>query len=222
MGSLVNFDITKEGNLRISIPNFDKVKALREDANYSTEEDEKTADLFNGLEEFSGENPCAEFCEIVEIMHNDKLDWDNKLAEIIEYQTSNGWTFLTDEQKAQIGALTGSPVLSEDIDIDDQGDVVSIGKAYWYPNHQVMDYLEELLKEGEVIFEGSDEEEETSNVTYSLLVSNVGWVIRDDADKGKVKALYDDYVKRGIYEQVSMWASDDPDPIEMHDDPAGE
>ena len=32
-----------------------------------------------------------------------------------------------------IGALTDAPILSDDIEYDDEGEVVRVGAVYWYP-----------------------------------------------------------------------------------------
>lgn len=50
--------------------------------------------------------------------------------------------------------------------------------------------------------------------TYSLLVSNVGWVRSDCPDYAEVKQLFDEYAESKQYEQVTMWSSDEHDPIE--------
>jgi hypothetical protein len=50
--------------------------------------------------------------------------------------------------------------------------------------------------------------------TYSLLVSNVGWVRNRVTDYNEVKRLFDEYSKTGEYEQVTMWSSAEHDPIE--------
>lgn len=55
-----------------------------------------------------------------------------------------------------IGALTSSPIIVKDLDIDDNGDFASVEKTWWYPNYQVSDPIEILLKHGYVIFESGD------------------------------------------------------------------
>jgi hypothetical protein len=51
-------------------------------------------------------------------------------------------------------------------------------------------------------------------VTYSLLVSNVGFVRRNCPDHAEVKQLFDSYAASKEYEQVTMWSSESDDPIE--------
>lgn len=58
----------------------------------------------------------------------------------------NGYCDLTD----MIG-LTSSPIIGYDIEIDDNINYVS-GDVYWFPNYQIENPFETLLKEGSVIF----------------------------------------------------------------------
>ena len=54
---------------------------------------------------------------------------------------------------------------------------------------------------------------------YTLLVSNVGWVVsysQHITDYDTIKALFDEYVASGKYEQVSMWSDQEDDPIEEY------
>ena len=55
--------------------------------------------------------------------------------------------------------------------------------------------------------------------TYSLLVSNVGWVRSDCPNYNAVKKLYDEYVASKEYGQVTLWSSAQDDPIEFYYDP---
>lgn len=50
--------------------------------------------------------------------------------------------------------------------------------------------------------------------TYSLLVSNVGWVCNACSDYEEVKSLFDEYARSKRYAQVTLWSSEDHDPIE--------
>jgi hypothetical protein len=58
----------------------------------------------------------------------------------------NGYWDLTD----RIG-LTSSPIIGYDIETDEDLNYVS-GDVYWFPNYQVENPFETLLKEGFVIF----------------------------------------------------------------------
>lgn len=60
-------------------------------------------------------------------------------------------------------------------------------------------------------------------ITYSVLVGNLGWCGQDIESEEQARIYYDEYVAiskgklgighRGYDEQVSLWASDDHDPI---------
>lgn len=75
---------------------------------------------------------------------------DSKLAQVIEWQLGNGWSFVRPED---IGALTEAPILTEEIDTDDQGTVLKVGTVYWYPQYDVSDPVAKLLENGYVDFQ---------------------------------------------------------------------
>lgn len=87
--------------------------------------------------------------DVQEIPSSQTMDADNKLAEIIHWQLANGWTFLSPEDA---GALTDSPILSEDVNYDDHGNAQHVGIVYWYPEYQVKDPVAQLLENGFVDF----------------------------------------------------------------------
>jgi hypothetical protein len=58
-------------------------------------------------------------------------------------------------------------------------------------------------------------------ITYDVVVDNVGYVLTDEPSYDIAKSIYDDYVAMG-YEQVSLWASDESDPIEVYEVPGYE
>lgn len=63
----------------------------------------------------------------------------------------NGWWDIPPED---IGALTDSPIIGYDCDINDDGQIVlhDDSKIYWYPSYMVKDPWIELLKHNEVFF----------------------------------------------------------------------
>ena len=79
-----------------------------------------------------------------------ELDADSKLGEVIEWQPGNGWSWVRPEE---IGALTDAPILSDDIEYDDEGEVVRVGVVYWFPQYDVADPVAQLLASGSVEFE---------------------------------------------------------------------
>lgn len=87
--------------------------------------------------------------ESVEEIAAKEITADSKLAETIEWQLSNGWSFLRPED---IASLTDAPMLSEEADFDNQGTAYNVGKVYWYPQYDVRDPVAQLLENGYVEF----------------------------------------------------------------------
>ncbi len=78
-----------------------------------------------------------------------EIDADSRLAETIEWQLTNGWSLVRPED---VGALTDAPIVTEDIDTDNQGNVLHVGTVYWYPQYDVSDPVAKLLENGYVDF----------------------------------------------------------------------
>lgn len=76
---------------------------------------------------------------------------DQAFADLIEWHLGNGWTLLDPDD---VGALTASPILSNDVQWDEDGNIVSVGRVFWFPEYQVKSEIEELLEHGEVVFRG--------------------------------------------------------------------
>jgi len=87
--------------------------------------------------------------DVQEISSSQHLTSDNKLAEVIEWHIGNGWTLV---EPGDVGALTDAPILSEDINYDDHGNVQHVGVVYWYPEYEVKDPVAQLLENGFVDF----------------------------------------------------------------------
>lgn len=49
--------------------------------------------------------------------------------------------------------MTDAPILSDDIEYDDEGEVVRVGLVYWYPQYDVADLVVQVLASGSVAFE---------------------------------------------------------------------
>lgn len=73
------------------------------------------------------------------------------LRELIDWQISNGWVMLAPED---IGAMTESPILSEEVLYNENGDIVLVGRVYWFPSYMVRNELEELATGKTVVFTG--------------------------------------------------------------------
>lgn len=86
--------------------------------------------------------------DVQEIASSQELTADNKLAEVIEWHLGNGWSFVPPEDA---GALTDAPILSDDIEYNDQGKA-TVGTVYWYPEYEVKDPVAQLLENGFVDF----------------------------------------------------------------------
>jgi len=73
------------------------------------------------------------------------------LFTLLEDHLGSGWEMVPPED---LGALTSSPILSDEIVRDDEGRVTEAGRVYWYPDYQVRDEIEELRSRLELIFQG--------------------------------------------------------------------
>ena len=71
------------------------------------------------------------------------------LQDVLEDYVCNGWGLYYGEQ---LGQMTDSPFICEDSVLDDDGRVTIFGRAWWYPNYQILCPVEQLLKNGEVVF----------------------------------------------------------------------
>jgi len=76
------------------------------------------------------------------------------LYELLEGWLCNGWEFIDPEK---IRALTKAPILTDEIIYSDTG-IERIGNVWWFPNYQIENEVETLLKVGKVIFTQVKEE----------------------------------------------------------------
>lgn len=58
----------------------------------------------------------------------------------------NGWGVIFE------AGLTEAPVIGYDLDIDDDGEIVSAEKLWYYNEYMVKSYLTQLMEDGYVIF----------------------------------------------------------------------
>jgi hypothetical protein len=79
---------------------------------------------------------------------------DDLLHDLLEYQLCNGWEFIPPED---IGALTSAPILSDEAERDDHGNLTKLGQVYWFPDYAVRSELDELYENGEVFFPAAKE-----------------------------------------------------------------
>jgi len=73
------------------------------------------------------------------------------LETLLEDHLGNGWEMVAPEE---IGALTSSPILSDEVHRDQEGELADVGQVYWYPEYQVRDEIEELRKGLVVVLRG--------------------------------------------------------------------
>jgi hypothetical protein len=72
------------------------------------------------------------------------------LAELFEYQTSNGWEWIRPEET---GDLTDAPMITDHVDRDDQGSIVKIAHVWFDNNYMVRDPIDHLLRDGSIVFD---------------------------------------------------------------------
>lgn len=72
------------------------------------------------------------------------------LGDVIETMLANGFQWIAPEQ---VGALTDAPMISDEAECDDHGDLVKIGRVFYFADYQVHDPVEVLYEKGEVIFD---------------------------------------------------------------------
>ena len=61
-----------------------------------------------------------------------------------------GWEFVRPET---VAALTDAPIITNDMQVDDNGDVVHVGDVWWFPGYMITDPWQELKNHGRVIFD---------------------------------------------------------------------
>ncbi len=82
--------------------------------------------------------------------HN--TDAEQFMHDLFEWQTCNGWEWIAPEK---IGALTDAPILTDSAERDDEGQLTSVGRVYWFPNYQVESPVQSLYERGRVTFTGA-------------------------------------------------------------------
>jgi hypothetical protein len=71
------------------------------------------------------------------------------IGELLEYHISNGWESLNPDD---INALVGETavILSDEVERDDRGDLVKVGRIFWHTNYQFESFVKKLLIDGSV------------------------------------------------------------------------
>ena len=80
---------------------------------------------------------------------------EGMLAELCETVTGNSaWEWVSPED---IGALTSAPILSDEVEQNDRGETVKVGRVFWFPDYAIRCPVEDLLERGFVEFPGGPE-----------------------------------------------------------------
>lgn len=81
------------------------------------------------------------------------------LADLLE---ETGWSpngRLYQVKPEWIAALTDAPILTDDLDIEDDGIHNVLGNVWWFPNYQIESFAETLIRDGKVVFSAAPENE---------------------------------------------------------------
>ena len=79
------------------------------------------------------------------------IDAEAFMHDLFEWQTCNGWEWIAPEE---VGALTSAPILSDSAERDDEGQLLTVGRVFWFPNYQVESPVRTLHERGAVTFSG--------------------------------------------------------------------
>lgn len=85
-----------------------------------------------------------------------RYNWYDMEGDVFEYAVCNG---LSRVDPYDIGALTDSPIYSDD-SMDDDGKFSDDANFFWYPEYMVSDPIEILMDEGRVVFTKADKWED--------------------------------------------------------------
>lgn len=100
----------------------------------------------------------AEKSELQEILDKSTHKDHGFLADLLEH---TGWGpngRLAQVAPEDVGALTDAPILTDDLVIDDHGEMTVHGRVWWFPNYQIESFAETLIKTGKVTFQLAPEE----------------------------------------------------------------
>jgi hypothetical protein len=75
----------------------------------------------------------------------ESIDADQCLHDLLEDHTSNGWDWVRPEE---IGALTDAPIISDNVERDDHGDITTVASVYAFMDYQVRSVASDLLNYG--------------------------------------------------------------------------
>lgn len=114
--------------------------------------------LPSGNLQFSIDKDCAQrlMIEDIEILQDikDTCQGDDiaSLVELLEAYQWRGNGNLYDVFPDDVGALTDAPMLSNEVDFCEDGEIIVVGIVWWYPDYAVSNWLDVLIKNGNVVF----------------------------------------------------------------------
>lgn len=93
--------------------------------------------------------------EIQELVDKNPDD-RNFMVDLMEYTgwSPNGQLYVVDAK--DVGGLTDAPILTDDMTIEENGDISVHGTVWWYPNYAVTHCGKELLSTGRTVFTVAD------------------------------------------------------------------
>ena len=114
-----------------------------ERGSYVNFETDKDGDLVISLAKGITKKARKEFME-----NTSECDADTRFMELIDDFLCNGWDWVNSED---IGALTEAPLLTNDIEMDDNGNIIRVGVIYKYEMYQIYDPVEEIFSEDKIV-----------------------------------------------------------------------
>lgn len=91
------------------------------------------------------------------------ITWDKDHASILwdlfeNILVNSEWDLLNQNQIADLGHITSAPMITFGLDTDDNGKAIKADFTFWYPDYAVKSELEELLRDGFVVFQNAEAE----------------------------------------------------------------
>lgn len=108
--------------------------------------------LPNGNLKFSIHDAMSDFPTLLDIKDFHGGDDNASLCEFLEkfdYSTNGHFYDILPED---VGALTDAPMLTDEIDNTENGDIVVNSNVWWYPEYEISNWLDVLISNGSVIF----------------------------------------------------------------------
>lgn len=95
--------------------------------------------------------------ELAELWANPTHRDHGFMADLLEYTGWPGNGHLYQVQPEWIAALTDAPILSDDVQFNDDGMPSVTGNVWWFPNYAIESFAETLMRDGRVLFHAAPE-----------------------------------------------------------------